>query len=132
MTGRFAYLDASALVKLAVNEPETPALRRFLVDWPDRSSSALVRTEVRRAVRRLDISHMGAIETLLRRIHLVAVEDEILDDAGGLEPQMVRSLDAIHLATARALGADMGVLVSYDQRMSDGAGLLGLRCASPA
>lgn len=68
----------------------------------------------------------------LRRVELVAITDGILDVAGILEPRVLRTLDAIHLATALALGDDLDVLVTYDTRMAEGARLLGLEAASPA
>ncbi|MDE3102978.1 MAG: PIN domain-containing protein, partial [Chloroflexota bacterium] len=66
-----------------------------------------------------------------RAIDLVAVADQILDAAGSLEPRIVRTLDAIHLATAASLGDDLDAIVTYDARMTEGARLLGLPAASP-
>ena len=63
---------------------------------------------------------------------LVALTDELLDAAALLDPVSIRSLDAIHLATARSLGADVGVVVTYDDRMADAARGLGLEVASPS
>ena len=60
-----------------------------------------------------------------------AIDDRILDAAGTLEPQVLRTLDAIHLATAMAVGDDLEVIVTYDERMVDAARLLGLSSATP-
>lgn len=68
---------------------------------------------------------------MLRTIDLVAVADLILDSAGSLEPGILRTLDAIHLATAMSLGDDLDAVVTYDARMIEGARLLGLPTLSP-
>jgi predicted nucleic acid-binding protein len=62
---------------------------------------------------------------------LIAVADAVLDAAAMLEPRVLRTLDAIHLATALTLGDDLDALVTYDARMLDGARLLGLSTATP-
>ncbi|MEK7862929.1 MAG: VapC toxin family PIN domain ribonuclease, partial [Chloroflexota bacterium] len=66
-----------------------------------------------------------------RAIDLVAVGDGILDAAGTLEPAVLRALDAVHLATAMALGDDLDAVVTYDARMAESARLLGLPLATP-
>lgn len=126
------YLDSSAFVKLAVEEPETTALRGYLAGAPARRvSSALLRTEALRAVRHLGGDAVAMVREGLRRIDLVGIDDRILDAAGMLEPRVLRTLDAIHLATALAVGDDVDALVSYDERMIEAARLLGLPTASP-
>jgi hypothetical protein len=65
-------------------------------------------------------------------LELVAIDDRLLDEAAFVDPMIIRSLDAIHLAAAPSLGSDLDVVVSYDQRMLEGARLLGLPTASPA
>ncbi|MCL8209124.1 MAG: PIN domain-containing protein, partial [Actinomycetia bacterium] len=67
----------------------------------------------------------------LRRVDLVGIDDRILDAAGMLEPQILGTLDAIHLATAMALGDDLEAILTYDDRMISGARLLGLTTATP-
>jgi len=126
------YLDSSAFVKLAVEEPETAALRGFLVDVAQRRvSSALLRTEALRAVRHLGAEALATVREGLRRIDLVGIDDRILDAAGTLEPGVLRTLDAIHLATAMAIGDDLEAVVTYDERMLEAARLLGLSTATP-
>jgi predicted nucleic acid-binding protein len=126
------YLDSSAFVKLAVEEPETGALRAHLAGSAGRRvSSALLRSESLRAVRHLGADALATVREGLRRVDLVAIDDRILDAAGMLEPGVLRTLDAIHLATALALGDDLDAIVTYDERMADGARLLGLPIASP-
>lgn len=126
------YLDSSAFVKLVVAEPESRALRSFLARRRARHvSSAILRAEALRAVRHGDPETLANTRAALRRVELVAVTDGILDGAGALEPRVVRTLDAIHLATALALGDDLEVIVTYDARMAEGARLLGLDAESP-
>jgi uncharacterized protein len=126
------YLDASAFVKLAVEEPETAALQRFLADRGQRRvSSALLRTEALRAVRHLGAEALATVREGLRRVDLVGIDDRILDAAGTLEPRVLRTLDAIHVATAMAVGDDLEAIVTYDERMVESARLLGLSTATP-
>jgi predicted nucleic acid-binding protein len=126
------YLDSSAFVKLVVSEPESRALRSFLARRRTRHvSSAILRAEALRAVRHGGPEVLANTRSALRRVELVAVTDGILDGAGALEPRVVRTLDAIHLATALALGDDLDVVVTYDTRMVEGTRLLGLDAASP-
>lgn len=126
------YLDSSALVKLVVTEPETAALRRYLRAHPERVSSALARVEVCRALRRA-----GATEATLRRadqvlgrIALVAMDDPLLRAAAALSPSGLRSLDAVHLATALSLDG-LDAVVTYDRRLDAAAAQTGLVVASP-
>lgn len=126
------YLDSSAFVKALVQEPGSRALRAFLGEHPHaRVSSALLRAEALRAVRHLGPEALERVRVALRRVDLIAVDDRILDAAGVLEPQVVRTLDAIHLATALAMGDDLFGIVTYDARMIEGARLLGLPSATP-
>lgn len=126
------YLDSSALVKLAVAEPESEALRRYLRRRRPRVSSALVRTEVLRALLPQGGEILDRGRRVLAGLDLVRVNDRVLDAAGLLLPMELRSLDAIHLATAQLLADDLDRVVSYDDRMTDAAGQLGLRTARPA
>lgn len=125
------YLDSSAIVKLAVKEPESAALRRYLRRRRPLVSSALARTEVLRALLGEGEAGVARGRTVLARIDLVRVNDRVLNAAGTLTPADVRSLDAIHLATAQQLGGDLGTLVSYDERMIVTARQLGIKTASP-
>src|SRR4051794_4818607 len=98
-------------------ERETTALRAYLVERDGRLiSSALLRTESLRAVRHLGSDVLATLREALRRIDLIAIDDRILDAAGTLEPRVLRTLDAIHLATALAVGDDLEAVVTYDER----------------
>lgn len=126
------YLDTSAFVKVIVEEDETGALRTFLSDHRARLvSSALLRTEALRAVRHLGPEALAAVRDGLRRVDLIGIDDRVLDAAGVLEPRVLRTLDAIHLATALSVGDDLDAIVTYDARMVEAARLLGLPTKAP-
>jgi hypothetical protein len=129
---RATYLDSSAMVKLAVSEPESAALRRYLRRCRPLVSNALARTEVLRALLPAGEAAVSRGRDVLRTVDLLRLNNPLLEAAGLLQPASVRSLDAIHLATARLLGEELGVVVTYDQRMSEAARELGLRIHSPA
>jgi len=126
------YLDSSAIVKLAVREPESLALRRYLRRRRPLVSSALARTEVLRALLPVGDEAVARGRNVLQRLDLVRVNDRILNAAGVLLPPELRSLDAIHLATARELGDELGALVTYDDRMVAAAKRLGYRIVQPS
>lgn len=132
MSGRTAYLDTSAFVKLVVAEPESTALARFLRRWPARASSALLRAEALRALGPLGQAQAGAGRQLFGGLHLIALDEALLDRAGELRPWTVRSLDAVHLAAALSLGSDLGVVVTYDDGLAGAAQVQGLDVAAPA
>ncbi|MBI2710008.1 MAG: type II toxin-antitoxin system VapC family toxin [Actinobacteria bacterium] len=125
------YLDSSAIVKLAVTEPESAALRRHLRRRRPLVSSALARTEVLRALMVAGPAAVTSGRAVLADIDLARVNDRVLNAAGTLLPTELRSLDAIHLATVLRLGNSVQQLVTYDERMADAARSLGLRIASP-
>jgi len=126
------YLDSSAIVKLIIAEVGSDALRAWLEDRPRRAASAIARTEVLSAVRPEGPAAIAAARSILYAVDLVAIDDSILDAAALLRPPTLRTLDAIPLATALSIGEDLASLVTYDQRMIEGATALGLPTASPA
>ena len=126
------YLDSSALVKLVVAEDESGALLEYLRDRPARTSSALARVEVVRAVRPHGARAIGRARQMLSRISLLRLDDSLLDAAAVLEGDTLRSLDAIHLAAAQTIGGDLAEIVTYDHRMADAATNAGLAVAAPA
>jgi predicted nucleic acid-binding protein len=125
------YLDSSALAKLVVEEPESAALRRYLRRRRPLVSSALARTELLRAVLLEGEEGLARARDVLSSVELIRVNDRVLNAAGVLRPEDVRSLDAIHLATAQQLRSDLGRLVTYDARMLEVADTLGLRTHAP-
>jgi len=126
------YLDSSAAVKLIVREAESAALESWLQPHDVLASSALLRTELLRAVRRGAPRRIAGARAAMAAFTLRAVDDEILDAAGDIAPAFIRSLDAIHLATALRLAPELDAIVTYDRRMIDGARAIGLPVASPA
>jgi predicted nucleic acid-binding protein len=128
---RVAYLDSSALVKLVIPEPESLALRRDLARWDRYASSALARAEVVRACVRVDPAARDAARRVVDAVDLIAVGNEILDEAARLEPAALRTLDAIHLASALALGEALDVVVAYDERLAGAARSAGLSTRAP-
>ena len=129
---RVTYLDSSALVKLAVAEPQTPALRRYLARRRPLVSSGLARTEVARALLPLGETVVRRGLDVLSRIDLVRINEQVLADAGALLPAELRSLDAIHLATARLFGRTLARVITYDDRLTAAAKALGLTVVAPA
>ncbi len=126
------YLDSSAAVKLIVREAESEALESWLRPHDVLTSSALLRTELLRAIRRGAPRRIAEARAALAAFTLRAVDDEILDVAGDIGPSSIRSLDAIHLATALRLATALDAIVTCDRRMIEGAVLLGLPVASPS
>ena len=133
MSGDVVYLDSSAFVKLFLPEPDSPVLTRYLASRPHRVSAMLLRTEVLRTAVRATLSpqRMLLVRALLDSVSLVAADLTLSDEAGILHPPDLRSVDAIHLATARSLGTNLGALVTYDQRLAGAAAWYGLPVASP-
>jgi len=128
---RLTYLDSSAIVKLAILEPESLALRRYLARRQPLVSSALARAEVARALMPSGPAAVARGEEVLRRIQLLRINDRVLSEAGRLEPPELRSLDAIHLASARELGKSIRQIVTYDDRMGEAAQTLGWTLIAP-
>jgi predicted nucleic acid-binding protein len=126
------YLDTSAASKLVVRETETPALRRWIRNRTDEVvSSDIMRTELTRATRRVAPGALAQARAVLESVTLIDVSSSILERAALLEPLAMRSLDAIHLATAVDLGDDIDVIVTYDHRLSEAARTLGFVVAAP-
>lgn len=130
------YADTSALVKLAVEELETRALRIELDRWDAVATSVITEIELARAVARardrgatpLDDVAVWTITAALIELELTA---EIRRAAAVLPPSSIRSLDAIHVATAASLGADLAGLLTYDLRMQPAVSDLGLAVVAP-
>ena len=129
---RAIYLDSSAIVKLAVSEKESAALRRYLRGRVPLVVSALARTEVARALLPLGPSAVQRGHDVLARLELIRVSDRILLEAGTLLPAELRSLDAIHLATMRQLGGSLRRVVTYDSRMAAAVSAMGMMTVAPA
>jgi predicted nucleic acid-binding protein len=128
---RATYLDSSAIVKLVVAEPESAALRRYLRRRRPLVSSALAKAEVARALLPLGEAAVRRGQEVLARLELIRISDRILTAAGQLLPAELRTLDAVHLATAQQLGSDLGRIVTYDERLRVAAAAVGCPLAAP-
>lgn len=129
------YLDSSALVKLVKREAESDALRRFLRRnrADGRVTSTLARVEVVRAVSAGGPAAIAHARRQLARVDQINLDRDLLDIAATLTPAAVlRSLDAIHLAAARSLGAELRSVLTYDSRMQDAAAALGIAVDAPS
>ncbi len=128
------YLDSSALVKLALAEPESAALASWLAERADQAlvSSALHRTEVLRAIWRAEPGALPRGQRIIRRVGRVALSHDVLDNAATLPPGKLGTAGAIHLASALAIKRDLVSFVAYDDRLLEAAREAGLPVASPA
>lgn len=124
------YLDASALVKLVLREPESEALTKLLSDWPRRASSSVARVEVPLVIRRVGVPGVEALLTeVWASTAIVALDEAVIDRASHLAS--LKTLDAIHLASALALGPQLGAFVVYDRRLQVAAGNAGVPVLAP-
>jgi hypothetical protein len=124
------YLDTSAFLKLIVTEPETSAMRAWIAGAGPCWSSQLLRTEAMRAAERLGINEQAVTEAL-DTVSLVVPGTSTFLTAGRLRPPALRSLDALHLATALEIGHDIEGLVTYNTRMVEGARTASIAVLSP-
>jgi hypothetical protein len=124
-----AYIDASALVKLAVEEPGAIALRRFLELFDEHTTSRIGLVETRRALARVAVDPDLA-DRVMAPIGPIELDAAVAATAAVLQPHALRTLDAIHLATALAL-YHVDAFVTYDDRLADAARSLGLPVVSP-
>ena len=122
-------------MKLAVDEDRSRQMRAWANGEETRSgalwSSDLLRTEAIRTARRVSTAALASTRDLLDRLALVAVTAATFQRAGELDPDILRSLDALHLAAALSLGDDLDGVVTYDQRMTSAASALGVRTVAP-
>jgi uncharacterized protein len=126
--------DSSALTKLVVRERETPSLRAWLAAREEAawSASSLARVEVVRAVARAQVAAVPTARRLLAGMDLVPLGPDVLDAAADLGPPSLRSLDALHLATALSLGSALDAFVVYDERLAQAATDAGLPVVAPS
>jgi predicted nucleic acid-binding protein len=125
------YIDTSALAKLVVPEPESESLGAYLSEAPGIVTSALTAIELKRAVRRHQPARLVAAEGLLLTIATIELSREVLRTAGSLAPAALRTLDAIHLASALLVRDELDMFVAYDSRLLDAATAAGIPTASP-
>lgn len=127
------YVDSSALVKLIVSEAESEALALWLRDERvELVSSVISRTEVMRAARLAGPDAMERATTLLRSISYTRVDRETCERAASLDPAELRTLDALHVASALLVGPTLAGVVTYDHRMTTAVTAAGLWVAAPS
>lgn len=132
------YLDASALVKLVVREDESEALDEFLAADARLVASELVLAETPRATARASARRSPArraavrarTEALLAGLVLVEIDRRLLSSSADIDPPPLRTLDAIHVATALSI-PELGVFVTYDRRQAEAAQRAGLPVVAP-
>lgn len=123
-------------MKLVVGEPESEALRSWIAERPEQVSSVVAAIEVRRAVLRSASSDEAAASVLQRADSLIAglglitLDDKVVVAAGQVRPPTVRTLDAIHVATALTIPG-LEALVTYDDRLSEAARGSGIAVVQP-
>lgn len=127
------YLDSSALLELVRAERHTAELAAWLADRSDAVvvSSALAQVEVLRACRRIDERLLEQGRAVLAAVDVVPVDDAVLGAAAEIPDPGLRSLDALHLASALALDPDLDTFVAYDQRLLMAARAAGFAVAQP-
>jgi predicted nucleic acid-binding protein len=126
-------MDASALVKLVITEDESGALREYIGEGATLISSRVGEVELRRVTgRQAERPADAAVDAVLRATSFMELDPLIAGSAGRIGPTTLRSLDAIHLASALALRDELDAFVTYDLRLADAARGAGLRVVSPA
>ncbi|HET9372872.1 MAG TPA: type II toxin-antitoxin system VapC family toxin [Vicinamibacterales bacterium] len=133
MNFRPVYLDSSAVLKLVLPERESEPLTRALQGWEDLVSSALAAIESRRALRRVTRSPAirRRLEAVLSALTLVRIDDVVVRTASDVGAPELRTLDAIHLATALSIGDLPDAFITYDDRLAGAARALGLDVLQP-
>jgi predicted nucleic acid-binding protein len=126
------YIDTSALAKLVLAEAETPALQAwFAAEDRQPVSCDLARTELLRIVRRAAPDHVVRAREVLDSVTLLDVSTAMFEQAGLVDPTILRMLDAIHLVAALVLGDDLDAMVTYDERLAQAALANGIAVISP-
>lgn len=127
------YLDTSAFVKLVWREPESDALWSYISARPETGhiSSRLLTLEARRAALRSQAGLLPRIDLALERVGLVDVSAAVMESASRIPTPELRSLDAIHLATALMLQQDVDVMITYDQRLAAATSASGVAVVAP-
>ncbi|MGH7882448.1 MAG: type II toxin-antitoxin system VapC family toxin [Candidatus Dormibacteraceae bacterium] len=122
---KIVYIDTSAFLKLVVAEPESSEFRAWLRgrEW---TSSVLLRIEAERGASRHTEAALHSTRKWLERINLIRLSSQIVDMARRVEPPSLRTLDAIHLATALHLGRDLVSMVTYDRKLAEAARALAI------
>jgi predicted nucleic acid-binding protein len=119
-------------VKLVLREREEGVLRVEMSKWDGYVSSALLAVEAIRACSRHRSEYAQDAREWLLDVALLPLDDVLLDEAASLGPPGLRSLDALHLATALSIRDDLGVFFTYDERLAAAAAANGFNVAQPS
>ena len=127
------YLDSSAVMKLVRREAETAALGAWLEVHAEDAvvSSELGRVEVLRAARRVGDLVAAEARAVVDELDLVPLDRAVQDVACDIGDPLLRSLDALHLASALLLGTALTAFITYDHRLATAARAAGLVVAAP-
>lgn len=126
------YLDTSAAAKLVVAEPASEAMASWAATNETRViASDLLRTELLRATRRGAPDRMQRARSVLDALTLFNLTSATYERAATLDPEELRTLDALHLAAALELGDELDGIVTYDNRMAAAASLYGVAVIAP-
>lgn len=125
------YADTSALVKLVAPESESAAMKAFATSSGTIFTSVIGATELRRAIRRNYPERLVAAEGLLSRVNLIEASKSVLLLAEVIEPATLRTLDAIHLASALSVIEEIDGFAAYDVQLSRAARAVGLTAIAP-
>ena len=126
------YIDTSALLRLVFPDDGTPALEGFLDADPDLVSSTLLAIEARRGTWRRAPGRLPRVDVLLGAVETIGITPSVVESAGRLPDPGLRSLGAIHLATALLIREDLDALLTYDDRLAVAARSHGIEVAAPA
>lgn len=132
MNANSGYFDTSAILKLVIEEDGSLAMREAMATCPQRTTSAIARTEMARSLRKAEVAEA---EFLSRRVlmafDVVGLDDVLLENAGSLDALDLRSLDAIHLASVLSLESSCEVAFTYDKRLKRALTHSGVPVGSP-
>jgi predicted nucleic acid-binding protein len=120
------------MVKLVIGERESDALRRYLASAGQLTTSILAIVEVARAVERVAPGSAAVAVAVFESVAVVGLDARIAARAGSVGSAGLRTLDAIHLATALQLGVELEAFISYDERLSGAARDMGLTVIAPS
>jgi uncharacterized protein len=132
------YADTSALVKLAVNEAQSGAVERELSRWDVIATSEITTIELPRALERArsdgraEVADGRLVLELLAALSILPLTDDIRALAASTGPVELRTLDAIHLASAVILDEDLAAVLTYDHRLAEAAVIRGLQVIAPS
>jgi len=133
------YVDTSAMLKLLVREAESDAIERELLKWSELATSVITEVELPRAVARAREERADAVidgsvvlQGVLASAAIITLSENIVAAARTVKPVHVGALDAIHIASALSLGRELAGVATYDNRMQDALGPLGVDVIAPA